>query len=338
MDPVSQATLGAIAALTVSRPGERGRAALIGAIAGAAPDIDVLIKSSEDPLLGLQYHRHFTHALVFAPVIGLLVAALAALVPKIRSAGFGRLALYGIVGALTHGLLDACTSYGTQLYWPFSGYRESWDVISIIDPLFTGPLLLALVLTFVLRSAFWARLGLIICLGYLGFGVFQRENAESWARELADQRGHTVERVSARPSFANQILWRTVYLSDGTYYVDAVSIFPGREPVHYEGGAVEDFSGEDAEILVGSDNVLAGDVARFRHFSQDFLYRWPSDPGIIGDLRYSVLPDSVKPLWGIRVDPTRPDEHVTMEYFREVGDGSVGRLWKMIGGKPLDDQ
>ena len=40
------------------------------------------------------------------------------------------------MGAITHGLIDACTSYGTLLYWPISHHRESWDIISIIDPIF----------------------------------------------------------------------------------------------------------------------------------------------------------------------------------------------------------
>ena len=45
---------------------------MLGALAGAAPDLDVLIRSETDPLLALQYHRHFTHALLIAPLIGLL--------------------------------------------------------------------------------------------------------------------------------------------------------------------------------------------------------------------------------------------------------------------------
>ena len=60
--------------------------------------------------------------------------------------------LYAIMGTLSHGLLDACTSYGTRLYWPFSQYRESWDLISIIDPLFTLPMLALLIAAFICAS------------------------------------------------------------------------------------------------------------------------------------------------------------------------------------------
>ena len=39
-----------------------------------APDLDVLIRSSEDPLLSLHFHRHFTHSLFFVPIGSLFCA------------------------------------------------------------------------------------------------------------------------------------------------------------------------------------------------------------------------------------------------------------------------
>src|SRR5690606_29471703 len=47
----------------------------LGALGGMAPDLDVIIRSASDPLLALEYHRHFTHSLAFIPIGGLLVAA-----------------------------------------------------------------------------------------------------------------------------------------------------------------------------------------------------------------------------------------------------------------------
>jgi len=42
--------------------------------AGLLADSDVLIHSSSDPLLTIEYHRHFTHSVFFVP-IGVLLAA-----------------------------------------------------------------------------------------------------------------------------------------------------------------------------------------------------------------------------------------------------------------------
>ena len=62
MDPVTQSALGASLAQTKSKPNKVWVAAILGCIAGLAPDLDVLIFSSEDPLLFLEYHRQFTHS------------------------------------------------------------------------------------------------------------------------------------------------------------------------------------------------------------------------------------------------------------------------------------
>ena len=74
MDPVSQGVVGAAASQLVSSRREKVEAAGIGFLAGLAADIDVIFRSSVDPLLFLEYHRHFTHALVFIPVGALFCA------------------------------------------------------------------------------------------------------------------------------------------------------------------------------------------------------------------------------------------------------------------------
>ena len=64
------------APLAVAPRKHAGVAALFGALGGMAPDLDVFIRSSTDPLLFLEYHRQFTHALIFIPFGGLIVGTL----------------------------------------------------------------------------------------------------------------------------------------------------------------------------------------------------------------------------------------------------------------------
>ncbi|MDC3283047.1 metal-dependent hydrolase, partial [Planctomycetota bacterium] len=68
MDPLSQAVVGAVVAGCVAKPQTIKPALMLGAIAGMAPDLDVFIRDPQDPLLFLEYHRQFTHALAFIPV------------------------------------------------------------------------------------------------------------------------------------------------------------------------------------------------------------------------------------------------------------------------------
>ncbi len=339
MDPLTQASIGAAAAAIVCRKAETRHALLLGALAGAAPDLDVLIRSETDPLLALQYHRHFTHALLIAPLIGLLVAVLFKGLFFWKHYPCRRLALFGIVGAITHGLIDACTSYGTLLYWPISHHRESWDIISIIDPIFTLPLALLTAIAFFFRRPRFAQFAVILCLIYLSLGTYQRGQATRIAAQIAEERGHEPEELSVRPSLANILLWRIVYCSGDQYYVDAVRTTPFSEPKHYPGSIVDAFSEASAQIIAPEDSVLADDIERFRFFSQGYLYRYSDEANVVADLRYAMFPDSIKPLWGIRMNPASPEDHVSMEYFREPRQRGLDRLWRMIRGEsvgPID--
>lgn len=339
MDPLTQASIGAAAAAIVCRKAETRHALLLGALAGAAPDLDVLIRSETDPLLALQYHRHFTHALLIAPLIGLLMAVLFKGLFFWKHYRYRRLALFGMMGAITHGLIDACTSYGTLLYWPISHHRESWDIISIIDPIFTLPLALLTVIAFVFRRPRFAQYAVALCLIYLSLGSYQRGQATQFAAQIAEERGHESEELSVRPSLANILLWRIVYRSGDQYHVDALRTTPFSDPKQYPGSIVDVFSEESAQIIAPVDSVLADDIERFRFFSQGYLYRYSDDVNVVADLRYAMFPDSIKPIWGIRMNPANPEDHVSMEYFRETSQGSLDRLWRMIRGEsvePLD--
>ena len=67
MDPISQGAVGALAAKASVRNKNLAKITLVGCLAGMAPDLDVLIQSREDPILFLEYHRQFTHSLLFIP-------------------------------------------------------------------------------------------------------------------------------------------------------------------------------------------------------------------------------------------------------------------------------
>ena len=54
MDPLSQGLLGASASQSFAgKPGKQRAALLVGLLAGMAPDLDVFIRSANDPLLFL---------------------------------------------------------------------------------------------------------------------------------------------------------------------------------------------------------------------------------------------------------------------------------------------
>ena len=155
MDPLTQGALGAaLPQATATKPkGTVALAGCFGFLAGLAPDLDVLIRSSADPLLFLEYHRQFTHSLIFIPLGGLVAAGLLhLLLGRRHRLPFSRSFLFCTLGYGTHGLLDFATSYGTMLFWPFSEERYAAGIVSIVDPLFTGPLLVLIVIAGIKRA------------------------------------------------------------------------------------------------------------------------------------------------------------------------------------------
>ena len=144
MDPLTHALLGATAAQLALGPRLGRQAWLLGAVGGVLPDADILIRSSADPLLAIQYHRHFTHALAFIPVGG-TVAALPWLARARHRPNWRPIVAATTIGYATHAVLDACTNYGTHLLWPFSPLRVAWHWVTTIGPLLTLMLLIGLV-------------------------------------------------------------------------------------------------------------------------------------------------------------------------------------------------
>lgn len=333
MDILSQGLAGAVIASSLAKPQQIRIAAAIGFFAGLLADVDVLIRSAEDPLLFLDFHRHFTHSLVFVPIGGLL-AALVMWPFARRWLPFSSIYLFSVLGYLPSGLLDACTSYGTHLLWPFDDSRVAWSVISIIDPVFTLILLFGMGWAMSRRSPRAAHVALALSLMYLLLGMAQHERAEGVARELAAKRGHVVNRIAVHPSLGNILLWRSVYESQDRYFIDGVRVGWLDPPRIYEGGSIQRFT---PQALTGlqSHSVLASDIERFTRFSDGFVALHPDNPNVLGDVRYALLPNSILPLWGISLNLAQQDRHVEFVTFRQHDGARRQAFMDMLAGNPL---
>ena len=333
MDPLTQGLLGGTLALSVARRQESRLAAVAGFAAALLADVDVLIGAGEDTLLQVEYHRHFTHALVFAPLGALIAAAMLWLVLRKRLE-FKRIFWYALLGYATAGLLDACTSYGTHLLWPFSDARIAWSIIAIIDPLFTLLLLVAFIVALRRRTVFPARVGLALAGAYLLFGLWQHQDALQAARALAATRGHEVERIIVKPTLGNLLLWRSVYASGDSFYVDAIRIGSGGERV-YPGGSLRRFDADSDLPAVPRDSVLWRDIERFGRLSDGFVVADPERARVLADIRYSMLPNSIKPMWGLDFDVASTARHARFEVYRDRPANTRQAFMAMLLGRDL---
>ena len=330
MDPITQGTVGALAAQASSRDRNIAKITLVGCLAGLAPDLDVLIQSHQDPMLFLEYHRQFSHSLIFIPFGSFLVAI--AVSPFFKgSISFKTLYLASFMGYATHGLLDACTSYGTQLFWPFFTDRISWNNISIVDPLLTIPIFFLVLAALKTEKKLLSLIAVGWSLLYLTLGVIQYQRALSAAIKLAETRGHSAVSVTLKPSFGNLILWKAIYQNDNYYYVDAIRA--GYSSYWCSGTTVEKFEYNLHTPLVDTESQQGRDIERFRWFSQDYL-GFDTASNLITDIRYSMLPNEVSPMWGLKVDhKKRGDEHASWWTSRELSRRQLQDFINMITGE-----
>jgi len=319
MDPISQGVIGAsLAQSTVTNKRYLIIAGIIGFLSGMAPDLDILIRSEQDPLLFLEYHRQFTHSLVFIPIGGLICAAILFFILRLKKTlSFRQAWVYATLGYGTHGLLDACTSYGTLLFWPFSYERISWNNISIIDPLFTIPILILILISVSFKKILPARLALIWGLLYLILGVVQHNHAKELAKELALKRGHTIQRIQVKPTIGNLFLWKAIYESAGYFYTDGIGLYPISKI--YEGERTKKLNiGEDFTWL-NKESQQAKDIKRFEWFSSGYVAVSKNNPNQIIDIRYSMLPNKITGLWGIELNENaNKDEHIKYVTNRSI--------------------
>ncbi len=335
MDILTHGLLGGALAQSCSTKAEARSATLVGFIAALLADADALIQSATDPLLTLEYHRQFTHSLIFIPVGALLVVLV--LWPIFKKfgqpLGFRQIYLYALLGCATSGVLDACTSYGTHLLWPFTGERVAWSVVSIFDPLFSLILIVALGAGLRWHKNWAPRIGLLLAAGYLSLGWWQHQRAEGVIHAVALERGHVAERLTIKPTMGNLLLWRSIYRTDGVYHVDAVRVGIGGQAKVYPGESVPAFDPPYNIAGLPAESVLYQDIGRFHTFSEGYLALHPDDPRLLGDVRYAMLPTSTRPLWGIRLDLSHPASHAQFEATRRMSRAEIDQFVGMLTGR-----
>jgi len=332
MDPITQGALGAALPQSTVKNSNLIFAGIFGFVAGMAPDLDVLIRSNSDPLLFLEYHRQFTHSLFFIPFGGLICGVILHwLVGKWGKLTWKKSVLFCTLGYGTHALLDACTSYGTMLFWPFSDERVSWNTISIVDPIFTLPILSLVIVAGIKKKKGYAQIALVWAFFYMSLGLVQRNNAIEMGKAIAKNRNHDSIRIEAKPSFANILVWKIIYETSDRFYVDAVRT--GIAPRIFTGTSLKKLNLIRDFPWLNYSGQQFRDIERFRWFSDDFLAKDPKYLDRIIDVRYSMIPNDITALWSIKISPTASiSDHADYITNREQISDRFKKLFKMVFG------
>lgn len=192
-------------------------------LAALFPDSDIIVAlfNRQEYLL---VHRGITHSLVMLPVWSLLLSLLLAQLYRRR---YSWRALWPVValGMGTHIVEDLFTAFGTMIFAPLSDVRVSIPTTFIVDPYFSGILILGLIASAIFRrSAVPAMLALAILVGYVGFQEALRERARNWGLEYAVNHGWTPAVVVALPQPLSPFNWLVIVDRVSDYHVAYVNL------------------------------------------------------------------------------------------------------------------
>lgn len=232
MDSLTQIVLGAAVGEVVLGRKVGNKAMLYGAIAGTIPDLDVLTSYFMDTVTATEWHRGFSHSIffsiLFAPVFGWLVWKL----NSKEDASWKDWSWLMFWGLFTHPILDAFTTWGTQLFWPLK-IRLAFQSVFVIDPLYTVPFIIFLILAlFQNRTALerkrYVKLGLIISSSYLLLTLVLKGIAFEKFEKALEVQGIAFNQMNTRPAPFNSILWMANIETEDAYLMGNYSFFDSK--------------------------------------------------------------------------------------------------------------
>ena len=240
MDSLTQFVLGAaVGEATLGR--KLGNTAiLLGGIFGTIPDLDVMLNPFVSDLQGLQVHRGISHSIFFAVLFGLLSAWL------LKNVFFKRKSdldlkhwwLFTFLALFTHGLLDSFTSYGTQLFAPFSNYRVAFNNIFVADLFYTLPFLICLIIAMFYhrrseRRRFFNYFGIGLSSLYMLFTIGVKLYTNQVFKQSLNANSIQYDRFTSSPTPLNAFLWSTVAETKDAFYIGHYSIFDSDNEIEY---------------------------------------------------------------------------------------------------------
>lgn len=333
MDSFTQIVLGAAVGEAALGKKVGNRALLYGAIAGTIPDLDILSGFFVDTVTALEIHRGVTHSLVFAVFGGIFFGWLVSLWEK--KVNWKQWSWLFFLAFITHSWLDAHTSWGTQIFWPF-GYQVSFRNIFVIDPLYTIPFAIFLLLAWISpvgssKRARYNWLGIGISCTYMLLTIILKFVTYNKFVQTLDERQIAYSTIQTKPSPMNTILWTANVQTEDSFLIGDYSFFD-TDPIQF-------YSHPKNHELLGDlrDNI---EVQRLIAVTEGKYTITKKEDGMyLNDLRFgmiSVKQDGDKYAFSYKLDKVESKVVITEEVKdREDAKKMLSDLWGRLLGKRI---
>jgi|SRR5688572_19901808 len=336
MDSLTHTLLGACLGEAIAGKKMGKKAMLFGILANNLPDADVVTALWNTEAHSLLAHRGITHSLLFVTVMTLLLSLLfGKWFAKYQLTRKEWILLMGS-GLFLHILLDACTTYGTGWFEPFSSYRVSFNTLFILDPFFSLPILLGTLILLILKNrriktrkiVFTSALSLSAA--YLLVTIIIKLNVNAVIKEDLASKQIDYDSYFSSPSPMNNIMWYSVVSKGETFYTGYYSILDQKPVVEWN-----HYKRNDSLLAPYLQN---SDVKDLIQFSKSQYRVNKTDSGIIfGDVRFGQLMDADGAdagfVFNFDLIP-QPDNSLLIKQskFRDMTNDDFSRLLKRIKG------
>jgi inner membrane protein len=285
MDSLTQIVVGIATAEACLGKQLKNRTFIYGAIFATIPDLDVFVGKLFDPITAISIHRSFSHSIIFYLIASLFFGAILYVIEQ------GKVKIFQAINAcffifLTHSLLDAFTTWGTQIFWPLP-YRVAIKSIFVVDIFYTIPWIICLVMVYKNKQTRmrikWLKIGFYISSLYLLLGVFTKLYVTNKFETVLKQQNIEYSDIIVKPTFSNIILWNANIMSNNVFLLSDYSLFDKKTPV---------FKSYNRNLELANQYKNAPIFKKLEHVSEGwYTIQQKNDSLIFNDLRFGLLKD-----------------------------------------------
>ncbi|MFT5761312.1 MAG: inner membrane protein [Polaribacter sp.] len=339
MDSLTQIVLGAACGEFALGKKIGNKALLFGVIGGTIPDLDVFIGKLfySNSIDIMTFHRGFMHSLTFAFlgafIFGYILYKLYNSGKRLNTTTKKDWTWLFFLSLFTHPILDSFTPYGTQIFAPFSDYRVAFNNISVLDPLYTIPFLICMIVVLFFKRTNskrikWTKVGIYISSAYMLFTIGNKFYMDAVFKKSFEKANISYLRYRTQPTILNNFLWYGIAETKTNYKIAYYSIFDRKNTA-------------DKIITIVKDTTILDqnntDLKRLTWFS-DHYYLIDNQENttkiIYKDLRYVMLTkqDSVRAIMNFEIQKngSRLETKPTNNF--NPSEGFFSTLWNRIKG------
>ena len=287
MDTLTHIALGACIGEAFAGKQLGKKAMLWGIVAQSFPDVDFFAATWLNTADNLLAHRGFTHSLLFALLLSILLGLLAEQLHRPHNISLKKWGLFFFVQIFIHIFIDAFNNYGVGWFEPFSHQRISFNAIYVADPFFSVWTGIAFLTLLIIKKGspgrkYWWRFGVIMSFFYLGYCVINKLKIDSDVKHIFQNQGIAHTRYFTTPAPFQNWLWFVAAGNDDGYYIGYRSVFDSTKTI-------------DFHFFPRNDSLLKPvqgdeDLQQLIRFSQQFytVEKW-KDTLVFNDLRFGQI-------------------------------------------------